>query len=79
MNVRSNVARLGTAVRSTTGKVVTGVGSLVAAGVASAQTDVAGAVTTEITSGKASVSGILVVLAGVLGLFLLWSMIKRAK
>ncbi|MBD1486671.1 hypothetical protein GUF76_17565 [Xanthomonas citri pv. citri] len=37
------------------------------------------AITTEITSGKATVSSILVVLAGVLGLFLLWSMIKRAK
>jgi len=37
------------------------------------------AITGEITSGKASVNSILVVLAGVLGLFLLWSMIKRAK
>ncbi len=52
---------------------------MIASGAALASGGPAEAITAEITNGKSSVSGILVVLAGVLGLFLLWSMIKRAK
>ncbi len=65
--------------RSTAGKVATGTTAMIASGAALASGGPAEAITTEITSGKSSVNGILVVLAGVLGLFLLWSMIKRAK
>ncbi|WP_242912690.1 hypothetical protein [Stenotrophomonas maltophilia] len=65
--------------RSAAGKVVAGATAMVASGAALASGGPAEAITAEITSGKASVNGILVVLASVLGLFLLWSMIKRAK
>ncbi|WP_446001044.1 hypothetical protein [Stenotrophomonas maltophilia] len=65
--------------RSTGTKVVAGTTAMVASGAAFASGGPAEAITAEITNGKSSVSGILVVLAGVLGLFLLWSMIKRAK
>ncbi len=65
--------------RSTAGKVATGTTAMIASGAALASGGPAEAITAEITNGKSSVSGILVVLAGVLGLFLLWSMIKRAK
>jgi len=66
--------------RSTAGKIATGTTALIATGSAFASGGgPAEAITAEITNGKSSVSGILVVLAGVLGLFLLWSMIKRAK
>lgn len=41
--------------------------------------DPAAAITAEITSAKSSVSGILVVLAGIVGLFILWAYLKRAK
>ncbi|MCU1122519.1 hypothetical protein [Stenotrophomonas sp. Sm3147] len=65
--------------RSAAGKVVAGTAAMIASGAALASGGPAEAITAEITNGKSSVSGILVVLAGVLGLFLLWSMIKRAK
>lgn len=65
--------------RSTAGKVSAGTAGLMASGFAMAGGGPAEAITSEITSGKTSVNGILVLLAGVLGLFLLWSMIKRAK
>ncbi|AWT14800.1 hypothetical protein [Stenotrophomonas maltophilia] len=65
--------------RSIAGKVATGATAMIASGAALASGGPAEAITAEITNGKSSVSGILVVLAGVLGLFLLWSMIKRAK
>ncbi|WP_256647467.1 hypothetical protein [Stenotrophomonas maltophilia] len=65
--------------RSAAGKVVAGATAMVASGAALASGGPAEAITAEITSGKASVNGILVLLASVLGLFLLWSMIKRAK
>ncbi|HGM7333927.1 TPA: hypothetical protein ACKQCJ_000207 [Stenotrophomonas maltophilia] len=66
--------------RSTAGKVATGATAMVASGAALASGGgPAEAITAEITSGKSSVNGILVVLAGVLGLFLLWKMIKRAN
>ena len=65
--------------RSTGTKVAAGATAMVANGAALASGGPAEAITAEITNGKSSVSGILVVLAGVLGLFLLWSMIKRAK
>lgn len=66
--------------RSTTAQLAAGTTALVAAPFAmAADGDLAGSVVTQITSGKSDVSGILMVLAGVLGLFLLWSMIKRAK
>lgn len=42
-------------------------------------TDLGGAVEAEVAGGKTSVNKILLGLAAVLGLFLLWSMIKRAK
>lgn len=42
-------------------------------------TDLGAAVKTEVEGGKTAVNAILLVLAGVLGLFILWSMIKRAK
>ncbi|WP_342315398.1 hypothetical protein [Lysobacter sp. FW306-1B-D06B] len=49
-------------------------------GLAMAQSTTLGeAVKTEVEGGKTAVTAILLVLAGVLGLFLLWSMIKRAK
>jgi type IV secretory pathway VirB2 component (pilin) len=41
--------------------------------------DPAAAITSELTGIKGTVSGILVVLAAVVGLMLLWSYIKRAK
>ena len=44
-----------------------------------AQADPAAAIQTEISGIKASVGAILVVLAGVLGIMLLWSYIRRAK
>lgn len=75
-NIASNVVSFA---RSTAGKVVTGTTAMIASGAALASGGPAEAITAEITNGKSSVSGILVVLAGVLGLFLLWSMIKRAK
>ncbi|HGM5118004.1 TPA: hypothetical protein ACKPZZ_000161 [Stenotrophomonas maltophilia] len=65
--------------RSTGTKVAAGATTMVASGAALASGGPAEAITAEITSGKASVNGILVLLASVLGLFLLWSMIKRAK
>lgn len=65
--------------RSTGAKAVAGATAMVASGAALASGGPAEAITAEITSGKASVNGILVLLASVLGLFLLWSMIKRAK
>ena len=65
--------------RSAAGKVSTGLTAMVATPFAMASGGPAEAITSEITSGKTSVNGILVLLAGVLGLFLLWSMIKRAK
>ena len=46
---------------------------------AMAQSDLGAAVKTEVEGGKTAVTAILMVLAAVLGLFLLWSMIKRAK
>ena len=42
-------------------------------------TDPAGAITTELTNVKSSVSDILIVLAGVIGLMILWSYLKKAK
>ncbi len=65
--------------RSTGAKVGAGATAMIASGAALASGGPAEAITSEITSGKSSVNGILVVLAGVLGLFLLWAMIKRAK
>ncbi|HHA2678145.1 hypothetical protein FEO92_11530 [Stenotrophomonas maltophilia] len=65
--------------RSTGTKVAAGATAMIASGAALASGGPAEAITSEITSGKSSVNGILVVLAGVLGLFLLWAMIKRAK
>ncbi|WP_323163105.1 hypothetical protein [Stenotrophomonas maltophilia] len=65
--------------RSAAGKVAAGATAMIASGAALASGGPAEAITSEITNGKSSVSGILVVLAGVLGLFLLWAMIKRAK
>lgn len=44
-----------------------------------AQADPAAAIQGEISGIKASVGAILVVLAGVLGIMLLWSYIRRAK
>lgn len=80
MKYRNAVNRFGAAIRSTSGRVGAGVTTMTVSALAMAQAGGVGeAVTTEITAGKSTVSGILVVLAGVLGLFLLWSMIKRAK
>ncbi|HDS1082552.1 TPA: hypothetical protein R9Y59_000852 [Stenotrophomonas maltophilia] len=75
-NIASNIVSFA---RSTGTKVAAGATAMVASGAALASGGPAEAITAEITNGKASVSGILVVLAGVLGLFLLWQMIKRAK
>lgn len=44
-----------------------------------AATDPGAAITSEVTAAKSTISGILVVLAGVVGLFILWSYLKRAK
>lgn len=44
-----------------------------------APADPGAAITAEVTSAKTVISGILVVLAGVVGLFILWSYLKRAK
>lgn len=41
--------------------------------------DPGAAIEAEVTNAKTTVSGILVVLAGVVGLFILWSYLKRAK
>ncbi|WP_312252378.1 hypothetical protein [Stenotrophomonas sp.] len=65
--------------RSTFGKVAAAATALVATGSAFASGGgPAEAIISEITAGKSSVSGILVVLAGVVGLLLLWSMIKKS-
>ncbi|WP_242878166.1 hypothetical protein [Stenotrophomonas maltophilia] len=65
--------------RSTVGKVSAGAAAMIATGSAFASGGgPAEAIISEITAGKASVSGILVVLAGILGLLLLWAMIKRS-
>lgn len=74
--ISSNVVSVA---RSTGTKVAAGATAMIASGAALASGGPAEAITSEITSGKSSVNGILVVLAGVLGLFLLWAMIKRAK
>lgn len=44
-----------------------------------APADPGAAITAEVTSAKTTVSGILIVLAGVVGLFILWSYLKKAK
>ena len=44
-----------------------------------APADPGAAITAEVTSAKSTVSGILIVLAGVVGLFVLWAYLKRAK
>lgn len=41
--------------------------------------DPGAAITAEITSAKTTITGILVVLAGIVGLFILWAYLKRAK
>lgn len=64
--------------RSTGAKVAAGATAMVASGAALASGGPAEAIISEITAGKASVSSILVVLAGILGLLLLWAMIKRS-
>jgi len=79
MNTKNAFRKPLSFLRSTAGKVSTGLTAMVATPFAMASGGPAEAITGEITSGKASVNSILVVLAGVLGLFLLWSMIKRAK
>jgi hypothetical protein len=55
------------------------VGLTMVPGVSFAQADPAGAISGEISGVKASVGAILVILAGVLGLMLLWSYIRKAK
>jgi hypothetical protein len=79
MNMNKIASNVVSFARSTGTKVAAGATAMVASGAALASGGPAEAVVSEITAGKSSVSGILVVLAGVLGLFLLWSMIKRAK
>ena len=44
-----------------------------------APADPGAAITAEVTNAKTTVSGILIVLAGVVGLFILWAYLKRAK
>ena len=44
-----------------------------------APADPGAAITAEVQSAKTTVSGILIVLAGVVGLFILWAYLKRAK
>jgi len=64
---------------STIGKVAAGATAMIATGSAFASGGgPAEAIIAEITAGKSSVNGILVVLAGVLGLLLLWALIKRS-
>lgn len=41
--------------------------------------DPGAAITAEVTNAKSTVSGILIVLAGVVGLFILWTYLKKAK
>jgi hypothetical protein len=41
--------------------------------------DPGAAISAEVTTAKTTVEGILVILAGVVGLFILWSYLKRAK
>ena len=79
MNTKNPFRKPLSFLRSTAGKVGGGMTFLMVTPFAMASGGPAEAITAEITTGKASVSGILVVLASVLGLFLLWSMIKRAK
>lgn len=81
MNIKNAFRKPLSFLRSTAGKVSTGVSAMVATpfAMASGGGGPAEAIIAEVTSGKASVNSILLVLAGVLGLFLLWSMIKRAK
>lgn len=44
-----------------------------------AASDPGAAITAEITSAKTTITGILVVLAGIVGLFILWAYLKRAR
>lgn len=53
--------------------------SVLAPVAAFAATDPGTAITTEITSAKTTVEGILVILAGIVGLFILWSYLKKAR
>jgi hypothetical protein len=77
---RTTARNFGEFARSTTAKVGAAVGTAVAStGAMAAGADPGAAILSEITGAKATVGGILVALAAVLGLFLLWSMIKRAK
>jgi len=80
MNTKNAFRKPLSFLRSTAGKVSTGLTAMVATPFAMASGGgPAEAIIGEVTSGKSSVNSILVVLAGVLGLFLLWSMIKRAR
>lgn len=47
--------------------------------IAMAQADPAAAITSDLSTLKPSVGGIIVILAGVLGLLLLWGYIKRTR
>ncbi|HEY4583746.1 MAG TPA: hypothetical protein VIG88_12950 [Lysobacter sp.] len=81
LNAQSLAFRARATVTNIASKVAAGTG-LVVAGITAAHAQAAdpgAAILSEITGAKATVGGILVALAAVLGLFLLWSMIKRAK
>lgn len=48
-------------------------------GLALAAGDPGAAIQAEVTSAKSTVTGIIVILAGIVGVFILWSYLKRAK
>lgn len=77
---RAQFRNFGEFAKSTTAKVAAAGTTMIASTAAmAAAADPGAAILSEITGAKATVGGILVALAAVLGLFLLWSMIKRAK
>lgn len=79
-NVESLRYRAVSTARNFRNKAAAGLTALsLAPAMAFAATDPAGAITAELSGIKTTVSGILVVLAAVVGLMLLWSYIKRAK
>jgi len=76
---RQRINNVCKSLRHTGAKIGVAVAGMTAAPFAFASSDPGAAILSEITGAKGTVGGILVALAAVLGLFLLWSMIKRAK
>lgn len=55
------------------------IGSLYSAAAFAQASDVGAAITSEVTNAKEKVSGILVILAAIVGVLLLWAYVKKAR